>query len=411
MGSGGEYEDSYDPQFQIYNDVLVEFPDGNPSKLFTYPRSVFPPTDDHVGIQLGSSLYLFGNVGYPEDRVPQMQVVRIDLLTYQAQCLQVPGPGPPWCSKRNLTPPWNLFNHWNWLPPQDLHLHLSFCAADGARTEAFIGNMLFGPIVRLEGFETIDFTQVNTPFNEADAWFVGLTELPSEGLQITSTSFEFIEDSSYGRRWIIVKITDKVCAIYQPACQLLVGMSLDVNEDAWGQACESDDSDPPPVRVLTSYGDFCGVLRSHNSCYHEATGLIPLIDKSGLGIIDSITDAGTRIVDDVNVEDFAETLCVYRPLPLMLAKAIVQDAEKLNAKDRLVAAKHQLKLEEEAVLAEKREWADKPIRKLDYIDTDVSSILRLEDNSICLAVYSPEGPLQKPTMWRLDTKVVAWHTE
>ena len=42
----GEHEDAYDPDFYIYNDVVVQHPDGS-LDIYGYPRDEFPPTDFH----------------------------------------------------------------------------------------------------------------------------------------------------------------------------------------------------------------------------------------------------------------------------------------------------------------------------------------------------------------------------
>lgn len=47
----GEHEDYYDPDFCIYNDVIVEDKSGK-ERIFTYPPEVFPPTDGHVAIRI-----------------------------------------------------------------------------------------------------------------------------------------------------------------------------------------------------------------------------------------------------------------------------------------------------------------------------------------------------------------------
>src|SRR5262245_20211093 len=44
---GGEHEDHYDPDFCIYNDVVVHRGDGA-FDIFGYPEDVFPPTDFHT---------------------------------------------------------------------------------------------------------------------------------------------------------------------------------------------------------------------------------------------------------------------------------------------------------------------------------------------------------------------------
>lgn len=68
---GGEYEDAYDPNFCIYNDVTVIYPNGD-IKIYNYPKSVFPPTDFHTATLIGSGdsehIIIIGSLGYPEDR-------------------------------------------------------------------------------------------------------------------------------------------------------------------------------------------------------------------------------------------------------------------------------------------------------------------------------------------------------
>ncbi|MDO5769545.1 MAG: hypothetical protein Q4P13_08575, partial [Psychrobacter sp.] len=53
---GGEYEDYYDPDFYIYNDVIVRHPDGH-IEIYGYPRAVFPPTDFHTATLVGDYIY------------------------------------------------------------------------------------------------------------------------------------------------------------------------------------------------------------------------------------------------------------------------------------------------------------------------------------------------------------------
>ena len=47
----GEHEDSYDPDFHIYNDVVVFDPSGE-YEIYGYPQNVFPPTDFQVVLTL-----------------------------------------------------------------------------------------------------------------------------------------------------------------------------------------------------------------------------------------------------------------------------------------------------------------------------------------------------------------------
>jgi hypothetical protein len=46
---GGEHEDFYDPNFMIYNDIVVRDFHGG-IEILGYPRGVFPPTDFHSAI-------------------------------------------------------------------------------------------------------------------------------------------------------------------------------------------------------------------------------------------------------------------------------------------------------------------------------------------------------------------------
>ena len=95
---GGEHEDHYDPDFCIYNDVVVFGSDGTPG-IFGYPRSVFPPTDFHTATLVGDQIIIVGNAGYPEDRDPaRTPVFRLDLSTLSISPLVVGGTAPGWLS-------------------------------------------------------------------------------------------------------------------------------------------------------------------------------------------------------------------------------------------------------------------------------------------------------------------------
>jgi len=65
----GEHEDYYDPDFCIYNDVIVVNPDKS-IDIYAYPESVFPPTDFHTATLLGNTIYLVGSLGYINERKP-----------------------------------------------------------------------------------------------------------------------------------------------------------------------------------------------------------------------------------------------------------------------------------------------------------------------------------------------------
>jgi hypothetical protein len=107
---GGEHEDHYDPDFHIYNDVVVIHPSGEVS-ILGYPKSVFPPTDFHTATLVGSDLYLVGRLGYPEDRRQRIESVHVlDTGSYRIRTMQTSGEAPPW-----------------------LHRHVAELDADGGR--------------------------------------------------------------------------------------------------------------------------------------------------------------------------------------------------------------------------------------------------------------------------------------
>ncbi|MGB4709153.1 MAG: ankyrin repeat domain-containing protein [Fuerstiella sp.] len=93
---GGEHEDHYDPDFCIYNDVVVH--DGRGEfRIFTYPRSVFPPTDFHTATFVDGFIYVVGCLGYPDDRRPgNTPIYRLDCKTWKIEQVRSSGTGPGW---------------------------------------------------------------------------------------------------------------------------------------------------------------------------------------------------------------------------------------------------------------------------------------------------------------------------
>lgn len=93
---GGEHEDYYDPDFYIYNDVIVRHSDGR-IEIYGYPRDVFPPTDFHSATLVGDAIILIGSLGYMNERdAPRTPVYRLDLLTYRIERLDTGRPNPGW---------------------------------------------------------------------------------------------------------------------------------------------------------------------------------------------------------------------------------------------------------------------------------------------------------------------------
>ena len=95
---GGEHEDSYDPDFCIYNDVTV-FDSKGEIRIFSYPKELFPPTDFHTATLVGDFIYIIGCLGYPDQqRVGQTPVYRLDTRTYQIERIETGGEMPGWIS-------------------------------------------------------------------------------------------------------------------------------------------------------------------------------------------------------------------------------------------------------------------------------------------------------------------------
>ena len=98
---GGEHEDHYDPDFCIYNDVVVVGP-GDAVEIYGYPREVFGPTDFHTATLVGGRLILVGSLGYRGERqVGRTQVVALDLETMRIEAVEREGETPGWISRHH----------------------------------------------------------------------------------------------------------------------------------------------------------------------------------------------------------------------------------------------------------------------------------------------------------------------
>jgi len=102
----GEHEDHYDPDFCIYNDVIALTPEtgsdevtensGN-VEIYSYPESVFPPTDFHSATLIDDFIYIIGCLGYQGARHPRTTpVLRLDTRTYEIHKLDIAGDCPGW---------------------------------------------------------------------------------------------------------------------------------------------------------------------------------------------------------------------------------------------------------------------------------------------------------------------------
>ena len=99
----GEHEDHYDPDFYIYNDVVIRDPEDR-IEIYGYPREVFPPTDFHSATLVGDQIIVIGSLGYPNDRRPATtQVIAIDLATYESSLIETHGDAPGWIHDHSAT--------------------------------------------------------------------------------------------------------------------------------------------------------------------------------------------------------------------------------------------------------------------------------------------------------------------
>jgi hypothetical protein len=97
----GEHEDGYDPDFCIYNDVIVHDGKGG-FEILGYPEDVFPPTDFHSATLVGPWIYIIGNLGYSHAREVQScvtPVFRLDVETYRIERVITKGQSPGWIHK------------------------------------------------------------------------------------------------------------------------------------------------------------------------------------------------------------------------------------------------------------------------------------------------------------------------
>ncbi|KAF6220511.1 hypothetical protein HO133_002944 [Letharia lupina] len=107
----GEHEDGYDPDFCIYNDVVVfdalQKSDPPPLltpeciKIYGYPVETFPPTDFHTSTYFvdpttgKESIIIVGGLGYTgQASRSQTDVYQLDLTDFSIQRLNTSGVGP-----------------------------------------------------------------------------------------------------------------------------------------------------------------------------------------------------------------------------------------------------------------------------------------------------------------------------
>ena len=97
----GEHEDFYDPDFCIYNDVVVFTPAGG-IEIYGYPVEIFPATDFHTATLVEEQIVIVGNLGYmAERRFGHTPVFALDAKNYQITEMETSGMMPGWLSKHS----------------------------------------------------------------------------------------------------------------------------------------------------------------------------------------------------------------------------------------------------------------------------------------------------------------------
>jgi ankyrin repeat protein len=126
----GEHEDHYDPNFCIYNDVIVHYGDGT-FDILGYPKEVFPPTDFHTATLVGKYIYIIGSLGYyGERRYGITQVYRLNIETLAIEEVQTSGDNPGWINSHKAT---FRGNH-------DIHIHGGKICIWNAGEEEYVDN-------------------------------------------------------------------------------------------------------------------------------------------------------------------------------------------------------------------------------------------------------------------------------
>jgi len=104
---GGEHEAGFDPDFFIYNDVIVHKPPATGStdrrwdrRVLAYPEAVFPPTDFHSATLVDDEIIVIGCLGYPAQRLAKRTpVYALHVHSLQMRELKCTGDMPGWIFK------------------------------------------------------------------------------------------------------------------------------------------------------------------------------------------------------------------------------------------------------------------------------------------------------------------------
>lgn len=102
LSIGGEHEDHYDPDFYIYNDVILTAPSGE-VEIYGYPYEVFPPTDFHTATLVDDRVVIVGCLGHPRQRRPGVTPsFALDTRTLAIAPLLTTGENPGWIFRHSV---------------------------------------------------------------------------------------------------------------------------------------------------------------------------------------------------------------------------------------------------------------------------------------------------------------------
>ncbi|QDV80732.1 ankyrin repeat domain-containing protein [Botrimarina mediterranea] len=100
---GGEHEDFYDPDFCIYNDVVIHDGQGG-FQILGYPRDVFPPTDFHTATLVEDAIFIVGCLGYTDQRMAgSTPVFRLAVDSWKIEPVTTSGDNPSWLHDHRAT--------------------------------------------------------------------------------------------------------------------------------------------------------------------------------------------------------------------------------------------------------------------------------------------------------------------
>src|SRR5262249_22947318 len=100
---GGEHEDFYDPDFYIYNDVVIKRPDAD-IEIYGYPADVFPPNDFRAAKLVDHRIIIIGCLGYANKRKPgATPVYSLDLQNFRISAMDCAGTPPGWLHGHKAT--------------------------------------------------------------------------------------------------------------------------------------------------------------------------------------------------------------------------------------------------------------------------------------------------------------------